>query len=100
MNDNHKTKAQLCDELAAARQRIAALERTLSLRSLPAGDPSGQTCANLTAAFSEALANNLPGILYLFDAQARLLWWNQELERVTGYGPEELAGAPIAQFVA
>src|SRR5262249_9338861 len=99
MNHKYKTKAQLCDELAAARQRMAALERALDLRSWLAGDPSGQTCANLTAAFSKALANSLPGILYLFDAQAHLLWWNQELERVTGYRPEELAGAPLAQFV-
>jgi PAS domain S-box-containing protein len=99
MNDKHKTKAQLRDELAAARQRIAALERALGLRALPAGDPSDRASPGLVAAFSEALANSLPGILYLFDAQAQLLWWNQELERVTGYRPEELAATPIAQLV-
>src|SRR5262249_7314463 len=61
--------------------------------------PPAQSSPDLATAFSEALANSLPGILYLFDAQAHLLWWNRELERVTGYRPEELAAAPIAQFV-
>src|SRR5262245_66468911 len=49
--------------------------------------------------FSEALANSLPGVLYLFDAQGRLRWWNREGERVTGYSPQELSGAPISLFV-
>src|SRR5262245_42323019 len=49
--------------------------------------------------FSEALANSLPGIVYLFDQVPTLLWWNRNLERVTGYSADELAGAPMSQFV-
>src|SRR5947207_1876406 len=49
--------------------------------------------------FTEALANSLPGIVYLFDHQARLLWWNRHFEDVTGYSSAELAGSSFARFV-
>src|SRR5262245_36453368 len=49
--------------------------------------------------FVHALADSLPGIVYLFDNQARLLWWNQTLERITGYDLNELASAPISKLV-
>src|SRR5262249_51338835 len=49
--------------------------------------------------FAHALADSLPGIVYLFDNQARLLWWNQALERITGYDLDDLASAPISKFV-
>jgi PAS domain S-box-containing protein len=57
--------------------------------------------AALTSAnsFVHAFADSLPGIVYLFDSQARLLWWNETLARLTGYSPEELASAPLERFV-
>src|SRR5262245_18915153 len=92
MNDQAQTQAQLLAALAEARQTIARLEATLAGR-LDWPGPS------LPAAFAEALGNSLPGILYLFDLHAHLLWWNPQLERVTGYSAAELAGAPLARFV-
>ena len=50
--------------------------------------------------FAHALADSLPGIVYLFDNQAQLLWWNQAFERVTGYSPDELASAPLERASA
>src|SRR5262245_66511190 len=48
---------------------------------------------------AHALADSLPGIVYLFDNEARLLWWNKALERITDYDLNELASAPISKFV-
>ncbi len=68
------------------------------------GQPAGELAAFRAAlesahSFAHALADSLPGIVYLFDNQARLLWWNQALERITGYGLTELASAPLSKFV-
>lgn len=41
--------------------------------------------------FSEAIINSLPGVLYLYDQSGRFLRWNANFERVTGYGPDEIA---------
>jgi PAS domain S-box-containing protein len=99
MNDEGKTEAQLCGELAAARQRIAELEMALGLRSPPTAGLAAQSPPTLAAAFSQALANSVPGVVYLYDAQGQLLSWNRQAERVSGYRAEELAGAPMARFV-
>ncbi len=39
---------------------------------------------------SEEYINSLPGLFYIFDKQ-RLIKWNSEFNRVTGYSDEELA---------
>lgn len=54
---------------------------------------------SLDARFSQLLADSLPGVAYLFDADGALLWWNRNLERVTGYTSRELAGASLVSFV-
>src|SRR5262249_38196356 len=94
-----KTNGRLRDELAAARQRIAELEAALARHGGPSADPPAPSPLTLPTAFQAAFANSLPGILYLFDAQARLLWWNEEFERATGYSATELARASAARFV-
>lgn len=66
--------------------------KTLKRPDVPSQPP-------MERSFSNALANSLPGIVYLFDQVATLLWWNRNMERVTGYTTEELVGAPMAQFV-
>jgi PAS domain S-box-containing protein len=51
-------------------------------------------------AISENTIESLPGTFYLFDAQGRLLKWNKNLERVSGYTAEEIAGMhPLDFFV-
>lgn len=39
---------------------------------------------------SDSLIQSLPGVFYLFDAQRRLLRWNDNLETVSGYNAGEL----------
>jgi two-component system, sensor histidine kinase and response regulator len=99
MNEKRKTNRRLRDELAAARQRIAELETALARQDGPSADPPAPSPLTLPTAFQAAFANSLPGILYLFDAQAHLLWWNEEFERATGYSATELARASAARFV-
>lgn len=40
---------------------------------------------------TDALFNSVPGILYLYDDQGRLVRWNKEHEKITGYSAEELS---------
>src|SRR5262245_37231798 len=100
MSETRRTKEQLRDELAVARQRIAELETALARQDCPGVDPPTPPSLTLPAAFQAAFANSLPGILFLFDAEAHLLWWNQEFERATGYSATELARAAVARFVS
>jgi PAS domain S-box-containing protein len=48
--------------------------------------------------FSQAVINSLPGVFYLFDGRGRFLRWNKNLERVTGYGAEEISGMTPLDF--
>ncbi|MFP4446510.1 MAG: sigma 54-interacting transcriptional regulator, partial [Desulfosudaceae bacterium] len=41
--------------------------------------------------FFEMLVRSLPGLFYLFDSKYKVLKWNRNLERVTGYTREEIA---------
>jgi PAS domain S-box-containing protein len=41
--------------------------------------------------FSDCAIASLPGIFYVFDDEGRFLRWNQNLEHVSGYSPEELS---------
>lgn len=42
-------------------------------------------------AFTEALMNSVPGLIYMYDDQGRLVRWNKKHEELTGYSSEELA---------
>jgi PAS domain S-box-containing protein len=49
--------------------------------------------------FARGLIEAMPGIFYLYDEQQRLLRWNANLERVSGYSPEEVRQLhPFALF--
>ncbi|WKY44327.1 ATP-binding protein [Eubacteriaceae bacterium ES2] len=40
--------------------------------------------------FQQALIDSIPGLLYLYDANAELTFWNKQHETLTGYSKEEL----------
>lgn len=50
--------------------------------------------------FSDAVIRSLPGVLYMYDEDGRFLRWNENFERVLGYGPEEIAQMRPADFFA
>ena len=41
-------------------------------------------------AFSDAAINSLPGVFYAYESGVRLVRWNKNLEKVSGYSAEEL----------
>ena len=48
--------------------------------------------------YANAILNSLPGIFYQYDENMRLRRWNNNLERITGYSPEELNGFDPLNF--
>ena len=48
--------------------------------------------------FSDAVLESIPGLLYLYDSDGRLVRWNNSHETVTGYTAEELAGMNILDW--
>ncbi len=41
--------------------------------------------------FTDAVIDSVPGLLYLYDAEGRLLRWNRMHEELTGYSAQELS---------
>jgi diguanylate cyclase (GGDEF)-like protein/PAS domain S-box-containing protein len=48
--------------------------------------------------FSKALFESLPGYLYVYDDQGKLIRWNKTHEELTGYSSEELAGKTMEDW--
>lgn len=48
--------------------------------------------------FRKAILAAMPGIVYLFNDERRLVRWNANLERVTGYTAHELRGRYLEDF--
>ncbi len=48
--------------------------------------------------FSLDILNALPGVFYMFDVDNRLVRWNHQLGRITGYTDTELAGKLGTEF--
>jgi PAS domain-containing protein len=49
--------------------------------------------------FTDAVVDSVPGLLYLYDDQYRLVRWNKKLEETSGYSPEELSHMHILDWV-
>lgn len=50
--------------------------------------------------FTTLMMEALPGIVFLLDADSRILKWNKAVERVTGYGSDEIVHMSPLDFVA
>ncbi|MCX6698597.1 MAG: PAS domain S-box protein, partial [Methanomicrobiales archaeon] len=48
--------------------------------------------------FTDAVLESVPGLLYLYDGDGRLLRWNKGHETLTGYTPAELAGMHVLDW--
>ncbi len=81
--------AERTADLTAAHEEISAQyeEITAQYGELKEMQESLQEEQILT----DALFNSVPGILYLYDGQGRLLRWNKEHEKMTGYSAEEMS---------
>lgn len=48
--------------------------------------------------FSDAVMDSVPGLLYLYDSDGRLVRWNKAHEIITGYTAEELNGMHVLDW--
>jgi PAS domain S-box-containing protein len=73
------------ERTAALRQTNAALQDEIAER--------GRIEASLRRekALSDTIIETLPGLFYVIDSSQRLVRWNHELEKVSGYSAEEIA---------
>jgi PAS domain S-box-containing protein len=47
---------------------------------------------------SDTLINSLPGVFFVQDTTGKYLRWNRELERISGYSPEEMSDINALDF--
>jgi PAS domain S-box-containing protein len=48
--------------------------------------------------FTDAVLDSVPGLLYLYDAEGRLVRWNRKHVTMTGYGDDELAQMRVTDW--
>jgi PAS domain S-box-containing protein len=48
--------------------------------------------------FTRAVLDSVPGLLYLYDEQGRLVRWNKRYQEITGYSPEEITAMQIMDW--
>ncbi len=49
-------------------------------------------------AFTEAIFNSVPGMLYLYDYDGKIVRWNRRHETMTGYSAEEMSGKRLTDW--
>lgn len=83
-------------ELMASYQELKAIEEELRTQF----DNLSQVQEKLhnEKLFTDALFNSVPGMLYLYDRQGKLVRWNKRHEEMTGYLPHELLGMDILDW--
>ena len=50
-------------------------------------------------ALNDAVLESVPGLLYVSDEDGYLVQWNKNMEIITGYSPEELAGMHMFDWI-
>jgi len=48
---------------------------------------------------TEAMADAVSDVLYMIDTNAKVIWWNRHVEKITGLSPQEIQGKPAVDFV-
>lgn len=76
-------------ELAAAHEELIATEEEVR---------NNYNELSNERAFSSAVLESVPGLLYLYDIQGRLIRWNKNHETATGYSAEELSKMTLADW--
>jgi hypothetical protein len=91
MDDRRRSRAELLNELAELRERVAALEKQrATTTSVLYGDPVRRT---------EPLVEQVAAIAWTLDRRLRLTWWRGGgIQRITDR-PEELIGTRLQDFL-
>lgn len=80
-------------ELFAAYQELKATEE--ELRTQFENLQETQEALHREQLLTDALFDSVPGLLYLYDDQGKLVRWNKKHEEMTGYSGQELAGMDL-----
>ena len=92
MKDEEKSREQLLEEVKELRLQLLEIERAEKRRKNLAQKLMTEEI------ISEAVIESLPGIFYLFDDQLKPVRWNEIMEDVTQYSPEEIARMHMLDF--
>lgn len=93
MQDKHKTKAQLIEELTALRQRITELEQAEARRV-----EAEKTLRDADRRF-RALLQSASAAIVIIDSQGRIVMVNARTETLFGYTRDELVGQPLEMLL-
>ncbi|MDO8715815.1 MAG: PAS domain S-box protein [Dehalococcoidales bacterium] len=97
-SDSRKTKAQLIDELALAKQRIIALEATTASYALTKFNRINVELQKLEKQHSILLEKSNDAIIVLQDGLVKFA--NSKAAEITGFSAEAVLGKPFIDFVA
>jgi len=103
MQDSRKTKAQLIDELAALRQRVAELERQPSPaldRSTPAPDPYAEPL-KLSEPYVRSVLAALPEAIVITGLFGQITFANEQAARLHGFvTPGDMSALSVYSLIA
>lgn len=88
--DKEKDLNESCKQLE---QEVARLTRELEKSNSELQNSIEDNQRNIS--FIEAIYNSVPGLLYLFDDDGRLVRWNKKIETLLGYTADELMNIHI-----
>ncbi|MDR7868990.1 MAG: diguanylate cyclase [Sporomusaceae bacterium] len=77
------------EELTAAHEELTSTEEELRSNYAALADER---------AFSSAVLESVPGLLYLYEDSGRIVRWNKNHETATGYSAEEMATRTLADW--
>ncbi|MAC32965.1 MAG: hypothetical protein CME40_02435 [Haliea sp.] len=85
-------------ELALLEEVVVDVSSALEKFSLEEKRGHAELLAGRELAFSQAMIDSMPGIVYFYDESGRFLRWNRNFETVSGYRGEEIARMHPLQF--
>lgn len=88
------------DEIALLTEAARDISFALENYARDESSDNAQAMAHRERAFSDAIVESLPGILYLYNDRGRFLRWNTNFETVSGYSSDEIAKMHPRQFFA
>ena len=77
-------------ELASSYQELQATEEEIRLQFENLQETQG--ALHREKLLTDALFDSVPGMLYLYNDQGKLVRWNKKYEQMTGYSSDELLG--------
>lgn len=103
-SERRETQSDYVDFTEPAEQRIKHLtDEFLRLEQLLEDEIQTRQAAENTLRqekeFSDAAIQSLPGAFYMFDAEGRMVRWNESFAAFTGYAPSDLQQMRALDFV-